>query len=182
GSARRPIAASADNQYFIAPDNGVLSFVLQTEPAAVYEITNNALFEHPVSNTFHGRDIFAPTAAHLARGTAIESVGRRIVDFVKNPLPALRFDGRNRVIAMVLRIDKFGNIITNLRPEHLQKDFRIRIAGHDVTRLCNSFSDSASGEFFAVEGSTGYTAIAIHQGSAADVQSEEHTSELQSRF
>src|SRR5437879_634282 len=57
GSARRPLAASVNNQYFIAPDNGVLSFVLQTEPAAVYEIANTALFEHPVSTTFHGRDI-----------------------------------------------------------------------------------------------------------------------------
>src|SRR5262249_31700366 len=83
GSERRPIAATANGHVFVAPDNGVLSLVLDTDPVAVYEITNGNLFPGPVSRTFHGRDIFAPVAAHLARGTPIESVGPCIVDFIK---------------------------------------------------------------------------------------------------
>src|SRR5437773_2554431 len=84
GSARRPIAAVSRGHLFVAPDNGVLSTVLQDE---VYHITNKSLFLDSVSQTFHGRDIFAPVAAHLARGLPIESLGPRILDFVKLPVP-----------------------------------------------------------------------------------------------
>jgi S-adenosylmethionine hydrolase len=172
GSSRRPLAAFVKDHYFIAPDNGVLSSVLHTETMAaippVYEISNDSLFQHPVSRTFHGRDIFAPTAAHLARGTPIESVGGRIVNFVRKPLAPPRPGGQNRLLARVLRIDKFGNIITNLRTSDLHGDFSIRVAGMDVTRLCDTFSESQAGEFFAIEGSTGFIEIALNQGSAAE--------------
>jgi S-adenosylmethionine hydrolase len=173
GSARRPIAAYAKDQFFVAPDNGVLSYALHTEPLApmpaVYRISNDSLFQDPVSKTFHGRDIFAPTAAHLARGTPLESVGDRIVDFLKKPLPRARSSGRNALIANVLRIDKFGNLITNLRRSDLDSgDFIIRVAGLDVTRLCDTFAEAEAGEFFAIEGSTGYIEIALNQGSAAE--------------
>src|SRR5215831_14066353 len=80
GSARRPIAAFRGGHFFVAPDNGVLSAVLDVE---VYHITNRSLFLDSVSQTFHGRDIFAPVAAHIAKGTPIESVGPRILDFRK---------------------------------------------------------------------------------------------------
>ena len=172
GSTRRPIAASAQNQYFIGPDNGVLSAVLEREgvpsPSSVYEITNDSLFVHPVSRTFHGRDVFAPTAAHLSRGTPIESVGERIADFIVKPLPQPRPAGGHRLLATVLRIDKYGNIITNLRAQDLHVDFSLRVAGLDITQLCNSFSESQPGEFFAIEGSTGFIEIALNQGSAAE--------------
>jgi hypothetical protein len=172
GSARRPIAAYTKGQYFVAPDNGLLSSVLapaECEAApAVFEISNDALFEHPVSHTFHGRDIFAPTAAHLASGTPIESVGKPIVDFITKPLPLPRPSGPNRLLATVLRVDKFGNIITNLRSEHLQRDFRIEIAGIEITHRCNSFSEAKPGEFFAIDGSAGFIEIALNQGSAAE--------------
>jgi S-adenosyl-L-methionine hydrolase (adenosine-forming) len=171
GSARRPIAAFAKDQCFVAPDNGVLSFVLHHQPSdpipSVYHIRNKSLFQNPVSHTFHGRDIFAPTAAHLSRGTPIESVGERIVDFINKPLPKARPRGENRLLATVLRIDRFGNLITNLRRSDLHSDFIIRIAGLDVTRLCHSFAEADPGEFFAFEGSTGYIEIALDQGSAA---------------
>jgi S-adenosylmethionine hydrolase len=169
GSSRRAIAASGRNQYFIGPDNGVLSGVLEGDPnASVYEITNKSLFEHPVSRTFHGRDIFAPTAAHLARGTPIESVGERITDFIIKPLPQPRPAGADRLLASVLRIDKYGNIITNLRARDLHEGFSLRVAGLDITQLCHSFSESHRGEFFAIEGSAGFIEIALSQGSAAD--------------
>src|ERR1041385_1127942 len=86
GSARRPIAAASGEHMFVAPDNGVLSCILNhsaTPRSSVYSIQNRNLFLNSVSQTFHGRDIFAPVAAHLARGTTIETVGPRIHDFVK---------------------------------------------------------------------------------------------------
>jgi S-adenosylmethionine hydrolase len=169
GSARRPIAAFSRDHFFVAPDNGVLSYVLHRDPtASVYEISNDSLFEGPISRTFHGRDIFAPTAAHLARGTPLESVGHRIIDFINKPLPRARPRGENRLLARVLRIDKFGNIITDLRRQDLHDDFVIRVAGLDVTRLCDTFAEAEPGEFFAIEGSTGYIEIALNQGSAAE--------------
>ncbi len=164
GSARRPIAAKAHKQLFVAPDNGVLSAVFDND---VYHITNRSLFLSSVSQTFHARDIFAPVAAHLARGTPIESVGPRILEFIKKSLPQPRPDG-GKLTGTVIRIDKFGNIITNLRRADLRDDFKIFVAGSPITRLYLSFSEAKSGEFFAFEGSTGYIEIALNQGSAAD--------------
>ena len=169
GSERRPMAAAANGHIFVAPDNGVLSLVLKGNATApqVYHITNESLFRNPVSNTFHGRDIFAPVAAHLARKTPIEAVGPRIVDFVKKPLPKPRPRG-GRLVGVVLRIDKFGNVITNLRRENLPSDFSIKVAGLSITRLCSSFSEAESGEFFAIEGSSVFIELALNQGSAAE--------------
>ncbi len=170
GSARRPIVAAANGHIFVTPDNGVLSFVLAAEskapPPAVYWITNNTLFLNAVSQTFHGRDIFAPVAAHLARGTPIESVGPRIADFTwkSPPKPSVR-DGK--LVGKVLRIDKFGNIITNLRRQDLPAEFTIHVASLVITRLCSNFSEADPGECFAIEGSTGYIELALKQSSAA---------------
>jgi S-adenosyl-L-methionine hydrolase (adenosine-forming) len=165
GSARRPLAAAAHGHLFVAPDNGVLSAVFDNE---VYHITNQSLFLSSVSRTFHGRDIFAPVAAHLARGTPIDSVGPRVLDFVKRPLPRPRPQG-DKLLATVLRIDKYGNIITNLRRSDLNDaDFTINVAGLPITRLCGNFSEAEPGEFFALEGSTGFIELALNQGSAAD--------------
>jgi len=165
GSARRPIAAASHSHIFVAPDNGVLSAVIDDE---VYHIKNHSLFLDSVSRTFHGRDIFAPVAANLARGTAIESVGPRILDFMKKPLPRPTPQGGGKLVGTVLRIDKFGNIITNLQRGDLTSDFTIRVAGLDITRLRATFSEAEPGEFFAVEGSTGFIELALNQGSAAD--------------
>jgi len=163
GSARRAIAAAAHGHYFVAPDNGILSLVLQTEPPApippVFRISNESLFHAPVSRTFHGRDIFASIAAHFARGTPLELAGERILDFVHKPLPHA---------PVAIRIDKYGNIVTNIRAADIRGDFVIRIAGLEITRICESFSAAEPGEYFAIEGSTGYIEIALNQGSAAE--------------
>jgi S-adenosyl-L-methionine hydrolase (adenosine-forming) len=169
GSARRPMVAAAKDHIFVAPDNGVLSYILsdvQPPGYSAYWINNRSLFLNAISQTFHGRDIFAPVAAHLALGIPIESVGPRIVDFVKKSLPKPRPQG-DKLLGTVLRIDKFGNIITNLKRSQLGSDFAIRVAGLSITRLCTSFSEAEPGEFFAVEGSTGYIEVALNQGSAA---------------
>jgi S-adenosylmethionine hydrolase len=164
GSARRPLAASSHGHRFVAPDNGVLSAVSEND---VYHITNESLFLKPVSRTFHGRDIFAPVAAHLARGMPIDLVGPRVFDAVRKALPKPRARGV-KLVGTVLRIDKFGNVITNLRRTDLGSDFEIHIGGRHVTRLCANFAESAPGDVFALEGSTGYIEIALNQGSAAE--------------
>ena len=182
GSDRRPMAASANGHIFVAPDNGVLSLVLHTDAVAAvtpaYQITNESLFGGRVSRTFHGRDIFAPVAAHLARGTSIESVGPRILDFVKRPFPAPRPQG-DRLVGTVLRIDKFGNIVTNLRLNDLGEEFSIVVAGLSITRMCGSFSEAEAGEFFAIEGSAGFIELALNQGSAADRLKVERGAEIE---
>lgn len=171
GSARRPMATAAKDHIFVAPDNGVLSSILSDDPSAsvpsAYWINNQSLFLRAVSKTFHGRDIFAPVAAHLALGTPVDSVGPRIVDFVKKALPKPRLQG-DRLVGTAMRIDKFGNIITNLKRSHLAKNFVIRVAGLSITRFCGNFSEAEPGEFFALEGSTGYIELALNQGSAAN--------------
>ncbi len=169
GSSRRPIAAAANRHTFVAPDNGVLSLILSAGSTGipVHQITNQGFFRHPVSNTFHGRDIFAPVAAHLASGAPLESVGSRILDFVRKPIPRPRPSGENRLIGTVLRVDKFGNVVTNLRPGDLKPGFRIHASGFEIQRLCFAFSDVEPGELFAIEGSTGHIELALNQGSAA---------------
>jgi S-adenosyl-L-methionine hydrolase (adenosine-forming) len=164
GSARRPIAAAAHGHLFVAPDNGVLSGVLDSE---VHHITNRSLFLKSVSQTFHGRDIFSPVAAHLVKGAPIDAVGPRILDFIKKKLPTPRRSG-DRVLGTVLRVDKFGNIITNLRRQDLGSGFTIRVAGLPITRFYSNFSEAEPGQFFALEGSTGFIELALNQGSAAD--------------
>ena len=165
GSARRPIAAAANGHRFVAPDNGVLSFLLQN--ATAYHITNDRLFLKSVSRTFHGRDIFAPVAAQLGRGLPIESVGPQIFDAYRKAPPLPRVDD-GKIGGAVLTIDKFGNVITNLRREHIPPDFRIRMNGSSITRLCASFSEGKPGEVFAIEGSTGFIELAMNQNSAAE--------------
>jgi len=168
GSARRPIATSVNGHTFVAPDNGVLSWVFRSGAAVTHHITNASWFNPVVSKTFHGRDVFAPVAAHLARGDALDAVGPVISDYRQLPLPEVRFLPGNRLAGTVLRIDRFGNIITNLQRKHLAGSFRIRTGTAEVRRVASNYTEGPSGEVFAIEGSTGYIELSINQGSAAE--------------
>ena len=159
GSERRPIAASDGRCMFVGPDNGLLSLCLQ-EDVKVHHINNQEYFLNPVSTTFHGRDIFAPVAAHLALGASLESVGPPISDFL-SVLPS-----RDR--PSVLHVDKFGNIVTSLRPEDLTPNSVLRIGGSEIRKICSSFSEAPSGGLFIIVGSSGYLEISMNQVSAAD--------------
>jgi S-adenosylmethionine hydrolase len=122
-------------------------------------ITNDSLFRNPVSQTFHGRDIFAPVAAKLAAGTPVESVGPTVTEIVT--LSSSRSP-------IVLRVDKFGNLQTNLRRGQLGIGFAIRAGGIEVRRVLSSYSDARPDEVFAIEGSSGLIELCLNQGSAAD--------------
>ena len=115
GSARRPILAETDDYIFVAPDNGVLSLIEAREPKfTVRHITADRYFLQPVSQTFHGRDIFSPVAAWLSKGVAPAEFGPEVTDHVRLPLPAVERIGENSLRGVVLKVDKFGNLITNL--------------------------------------------------------------------
>ncbi len=175
GSQRRPILAAVGEHYFVAPDNGVLSLVYaQAESVLVREITSSHYFRQPVSSTFHGRDVFAPVAANLAKGVDPAKFGDEITDYVRfaAPKPKTAPDGSLRGI--VLKIDRYGNLITNIRasdaPQLLGSDpppFRIVIGKNEITEIYNHYAQGAPGEIFAILGSMGFLEISVNRGTAA---------------
>jgi S-adenosylmethionine hydrolase len=171
GSSRRAIAAAAEGKVFVAPDNGLLSFILndQHRDARVFELRDERFFNHPVSRTFHGRDIFAPVAAHLSNGVPIEEFGPAVTDFVCFETAGPKaLDTENRD-GEVIHIDRFGNVITNLTQSDLPSGFSIDVNGRHVDRLAEYYSNEREGELFAIFGSTGFLEISVNRGSAAEL-------------
>ena len=175
GSSRRAIAAQSGGYYFVGPDNGVLSFALHnaidgTEPPSfsAVQLTNKRFFNSRVSSTFHGRDIFAPVAAHLSRGTALSDFGPAVRDVIHLPFPKPAITG-DRVFAEVVNIDRFGNVVTNLKLADLNEPFQININSHHVSKLLSSYAESNSQELFAVEGSLGFIELSSRDDSAAKI-------------
>jgi len=176
GTARRPILASSDGYHFVAPDNGVLSMVYAKEERIhVRHITSEHYFRVPVSNTFHGRDIFAPVAAYLAKQVDSHKFGDEIEDYVKFAAPRPKAAGENRVRGVVLKIDRFGNLITNVTPEDVpalfaeSAKFKIVVGSREITDIRKTFSEGAPGEVFGVIGSMGYLEIVANRASAAQI-------------
>jgi len=173
GSGRRPLVVVSEHYYFVGPDNGLFSFIYQSEtPTEIREITATRYFRHPVSRTFHGRDIFAPVAAWLSKGVAVEAFGPRIFDPVTFPLPAVELLSPHHLRGYVIHVDRFGNLITNLTQEHVPHDFaarggKLRIAGQEITCFRTHFEEGADDQLFALVGSTGRIEIALARGSAA---------------
>ncbi|MBN2338180.1 MAG: SAM-dependent chlorinase/fluorinase [Acidobacteria bacterium] len=169
GGARKALAASAGGQFFVAPDNGILSYVFSSaEDSAAYEITAEHYYRKPVSATFQGRDIFAPIAAWISRGIPLPQLGPALPDPVKLQLPAIKRVQDALIQGVVLAVDHFGNLVTNLRPEDVPRAFRIMAGKQEIIRRCATYGEGAAGEFFIVAGSTGYLEIAVKNGSAAE--------------
>ena len=175
GSTRRAIVARAAGQKFVAPDNGVLSLVYdREEDPLVYQITAEHYFLNPVSNTFHGRDIFAPVTGWLSKGIELDKLGGPITDYVKFVAPRIRTAGGGLLVGVALKIDNFGNIITNLTSADIPQlftdnapPFKIMINQREISRLDSSYSAGKPGELLAVVGSSGYVEICTNRGSAA---------------
>jgi len=188
GSTRKPIAVQAGGHTFIAPDNGVLSYVLsELGDIRAVELSNAVYQLFPPSQTFHGRDIFAPAAAHLAVGVPLERLGPVLERIFKLPVPHMRFD-ENRITGQVIHIDHFGNIMTNIgrldwvspgqiRLETLTEQLPptlietgvmvVSIGGHAITDIKQSYGAVQRGSLLALIDSNGYLEIALNQGSAA---------------
>jgi len=177
GSARRPIIVAGDRHYFVAPDNGVLSLVYaREERLRVYHVTAGHYFLQPVSHTFHGRDIFSPVGAWLAKGVDLSKFGEEVSDFVRFNLPKPKALDANTVRGIVLKADRFGNLVTNITPEDLPalfeaspRPFRIVVGQGVVTRICASYVEGAANELFGILGSMGYLEIAANRASAAQL-------------
>lgn len=173
GTARRPVLVAGDQHYFVAPDNGVLSSVYdQSEALYVWNIISEHYFRQPVSNTFHGRDIFAPVAAWLSKSWQTASFGEAITDFVRFTIPKPKTAG-NTIKGIVLKVDHFGNLITNLTatdaPAFSAADgkFTIKVGNGQVTKMVPTFAGGAAGEAVAFIGSSGYLEIAVNKGNAS---------------
>jgi hypothetical protein len=175
GTQRKPLLVEAAGQYFIAPDNGVLSFVLHRDPRAiVWEISNKDLMLPSPSATFHGRDVFAPAAAALACGQVMpDDVGPVIAQ------PMLYADlfprnlGPGHWRGIVLSVDRFGNIVTNLKasdfPDLASRAFALQLAGFDIREIVHTFGAATTGLCFAYFGSSGFVEIGMNQQSAAEL-------------
>lgn len=184
GTQRRPILAAGENQFFVAPDNGVLSLVYEKEERmTVRHVMAEHYFLHPVSNTFHGRDIFAPTAAWLAKTGLPQSFGEEIADFTRFAFPKPKI-AEGKWKGVVLRVDRFGNLMTNFSAEtapDLLKEgakFSLTVGGKQVTKLAQTFAQGEPGEAFAVMGSSGYLEISVNKGSAARVLGAQRGAEV----
>lgn len=173
GSERRPILVSGENQFFVAPDNGVLSMVYEKEASlTVRHITAEHYFLQPVSRTFHGRDVFAPSAAWLSKTWQTQSFGEEIQDYMRFSLPKPK-PAEGQLKGVVLRVDVFGNLVTNFLPEELPEGMlkngalKLQVNGKEVTRLVDTFAEGEPGTPVAIVGSSGFLEIAVNKGNAA---------------
>jgi len=173
GSARRPILVETAGHFFVAPDNGVLSMVYDAAKHKVRVISNPKLMARDVSRTFHGRDIFAPAAAHLARGVPAARFGKPIDDYMRIADTKPSKLSRNCWRGTIFRADRFGNLITNFHLDDFARvtaaPFEVRIGSECIRRLALTFSEAAIGELVAVFGSSDYLEIVANQASAAQI-------------
>ena len=186
GTERRPLLVVTPGARFLAPDNGVLSYVLRAflehppaEPGmvslpqglAAYHLTNKEYWLNPISDTFHGRDIFAPVAAHLSLGVPPEALGEPLADLAWLPSPSPERQG-NTIHGQVIYADRFGNLVTNIPAPELANSASVvvEIKGRRIAGLSHAFHDplyAAADGLVALVGSHGYLEIAVPDGSAA---------------
>jgi S-adenosylmethionine hydrolase len=176
GSNRKALIVATDNYYFVAPDNGVLSLIYEVEEvSSVVEITAEHYILSSVSNTFHGRDIFAPAAAWLSKGLDMSNFGDPVEEYVKLSLPKAKIVGESLLKGAVIHIDRFGNLITNIsqtdfdeaRSKAKSENLKVVIAKQEINGLKRFYAEGQKGELIALFGSTNFLEIAQNQGSAA---------------
>lgn len=170
GSNRRAILAQTKDYYFIAPDNGLLSFIFDdTKYLRVFELTNEKYFLENISKTFHGRDVFSPAAAHLSNGIKPEEFGKEITDFVYQKTEKPKRIEKSKIEAEIIHADHFGNLITNLKKRDLPEKFTVEINGKKITKLQNYFAEAETGELCMIFGSAGFLEIIVNQDSAKKI-------------
>jgi S-adenosylmethionine hydrolase len=172
GSARRPLLVEAGGKYFVGPDNGVFSMVRARDVKnKAREITNRKLMLPQVSRTFHGRDIFAPVAAHLTKGATAASVGKLVKDALQLRLALPEQTSKRVWTGAVIKIDHFGNLITNFHLPEFESirtsPFELAVGFEKIHRLALNYAECGPGEPFVIEGSSGYLEVCVNQASAA---------------
>lgn len=175
GSQRKILAMQADDHFFIAPDNGALTFLLREKKIqAVHRVANRSLFPREISATFHGRDIMAPVAAALADGMELSALGPAVgtEKCVQLDIPRPQLDGHG-ITGRVIHIDRFGNVQTTISAGDLSlyqpSSFDgIFIRSRKINAIASTYSDTEKGELVAVIDSSGYLEIAVNRGNAAE--------------
>ncbi len=178
GGSRKVLAVKARGHCFLAPDNGVLSRILDAEGVgAVIQLENQDYFLHPVSRTFHGRDIFAPVAAHLSKGLDMSVLGNRmeLKDLVNLGIGAPVVSGPGALEGRIVWIDRFGNLITNIDENSIKQlsgmkkpsRLRVIVGDHRIRGISMCYADAPPQTLLAVFGSMGLLEISINGGSAA---------------
>jgi S-adenosyl-L-methionine hydrolase (adenosine-forming) len=169
GSERRAMVIQTERGYFVGPDNGVLSLALRKERLLeAHVLRNEQYFRRPVSVNFHGRDVFAPIAAHLSRGVALSELGPAVSDYVELEWPEIQ-TGVEGIRGQVVYIDRFGNVITNIENQLIavrNLESIIITAGTARLALGNCYQAVAPGKPVGLLGSHGYLEIAVNGGAA----------------
>lgn len=174
GSGRAMIAAKSKNYFFVGPDNGVLSWALKKEGTCqVRRIENESLMPKLVSNTFHGRDIFGPIAAHLSQNIDFDKIGSPYSDLLELPWPILVRD-KSYLVGNVIHVDRFGNALTTIDNEALltleNTPTKVNLVKHGTELPLRSFfQEVPTGEGLAYIGSAGYLEIAINNANASTI-------------
>lgn len=170
GTERQAIVARCGNQFIVCPDNGVLTVLAQTHPMdAIHVITNGAYRLKNCSATFHGRDIFAPAAAHVATGAELSTFGPPLETLQQIPVPEATVDADEQLHGEIIHVDHFGNCITNINQEMLggRADYRVQVAAQTLSPIHRTYADVPPGTPLALFGSTGHLEIAASMGNAA---------------
>jgi len=172
GSPRRILAGGYGGQIFIAPDNGTMTLVHQDlAREALHVVENSEFFRQPVAHTFHGRDILAPVAAHVASGVPLNRLGPRTAGIEMLQFPTVEH-ARGEVRGCVLLVDHFGNLVTNIREESLgelmrrKRDVEVLVGDTPVGPLRTTYSEVGAGEPLALIGSGGLMEISVNCGRA----------------
>ncbi len=167
-SERRPIAVEVAGQYLVGPDNGLFSLLLSGD-CRVVRLSSRAYRVPEVSATFHGRDIFAPAAAHLSLGAPLADLGEEVLDPVLIELLAI-VDSRRELQGSVIHIDHYGNLITNVRPSNLKGRAiaAVEVGELKVAGVKSSYCDVGCGEPLALWGSSGFLEVAVNRGRAQE--------------
>ena len=175
GTKRKPIVVETSRSLFVGPDNGVLMLAALREGVQhVYAIENPRFMRLRISTTFHGRDVFAPAAAHLACGCAASDFGRAVDDYVIPEFSKPRMQ-KSVLMGTVLHIDAFGNIVTNISSDSLEKmagrtmeTLKADLGGQTaVLKVCTAYGDVARGNALVLVGSHDFLEISVNQGDAA---------------
>ena len=174
GTRRHPIIVQTQHGFLIGPDNGLLILAAERQGTrGIREITNLQLMRPQVSSTFHGRDVFAPVAAHLANGVAVAEFGPEVRDAVK-PDFAKVILREGLLLGEVLHLDNFGNIITNISAKEVARIgfvemVNVKLSGQELKlKFCKTYGEAKPQEPLALIGSHGYLEISLNQGSAAE--------------
>jgi len=164
GSARRAVIVESKPQFLVGPDNGIFTDFINNK-SRIYELTERKFFLNKISQTFHGRDIFAPVSAHLAKGVSPEELGTRIQDpiLLARPKPKMI---EEKIKGEVIYIDRFGNLITNIKEEMIPQKPIIRIMGKEIIGLAKNYAEQAPGTLIAIIGSAGFLEISLTQDNA----------------